>query len=82
MAVLLCQMTLNDGGIYRVGKKLVVSCCSAQNLPDLVNWSVLTVDGTELAIIAQSDRSNKLKFEHWDIWSTAFGQPNLAEPNL
>ena len=49
-------------GIYRVGEKLVISSCFAQNLLDSVNKSVLAIDYMELVITVQSDRSSNSNF--------------------
>ena len=61
-----CYLVFNSlkrWGIYRVSEKLVVSSRYAQNLPDSVDSSVLSIYCTKLAITVQSDRSNGLKFE-------------------
>ena len=59
-------------GIYSVGEKLAVSSHSAQNLSNLVDRSILSIDCIELAITVQFDRSNGSKFDHWHIQSTTF----------
>ena len=64
MVVLLCQMTLNDGVYIKLVKKLVVSSCSAQNLSDSIDRSILAIDCMKLVVIVQSNRSNTSKFNH------------------